>query len=163
MGLSRTTPKAKGSKSLFRIAVKRLEIGENVNRARLITHFLAALKCCHEQWYSFRWSPKWVNADWAQFVRQSSSLISIVVTTLLIVYWYRRCPSPPTPSQVTLFAAFREYRDQKCLITYARGKEVPELPFWNCPSFRNRLRHCRETSQHDPKSTHLTWFAAQRK
>ena len=44
-------------KSPFEIASKRLEIDENVNRARLIRQFLA-LNLCHEQSYSFRQTPQ---------------------------------------------------------------------------------------------------------
>ena len=35
--------------------------------------------CCHEQWYGFPQSPRWVNADRAQYERSSSGLITIVV------------------------------------------------------------------------------------
>ena len=42
--------------SPFQIAVKRMEIDENMKRARLIRHFLA-LNLCIEQSYSFRQNP----------------------------------------------------------------------------------------------------------
>ena len=56
-------------KSSFEIAAKRVEVDENVSRAR---HFLALNLCL----------PKRVNADRTQHTRSSSGLITIVVMTL---------------------------------------------------------------------------------
>ena len=69
------TPKLEGvEKYLFQIAAKRLELDQNVIRARLMRHF-RHLNLCLEQSYSFRQSPKWVNAD--------RTMITVVVMTLL--------------------------------------------------------------------------------
>ena len=57
----RYAPKAGLEMSPFQSSAKRLEIDEN------------------KQSRTFRQSPKWVNADWAQHVRSSSDLITIVV------------------------------------------------------------------------------------
>ena len=41
-------------------------------------HWLV-VKWCSKQSYSFRQSPNWENADWTQYVRSSSGLVTIVV------------------------------------------------------------------------------------
>ena len=51
------TAKLGVEKSPFQMAVKRLQIDENVKRTRLKRHFLA-LNFCIEQSYGFRQSPK---------------------------------------------------------------------------------------------------------
>ena len=75
-------------KSPLKILTNRLEIDENANRAHLIRHWLA-VKWCHKQSESFCPSPKWLNADRTQYVRSSSCLITIVVTTLLFAVMRR--------------------------------------------------------------------------
>ena len=49
------------------------------------TYSLPGCEVCHEQSYSLRQSPKWVNADRVQYVRSSSGLITIVVITLFFL------------------------------------------------------------------------------
>ena len=72
-------------KSPFQIAVKQLEIDENVNRVRLMRHFLS-LNLCLEQSWSFRQILKWwSNADWTHCVRPSSAMV--VITLFFFSYW----------------------------------------------------------------------------
>ena len=72
----------------FRISAYRLEIDENVKRAYFRIHLLV-VKWCNEQSYRFRQSPKWVNADRAQFVQSSSGLIAVVLMMLLLLIFSR--------------------------------------------------------------------------
>ena len=69
------TPKPGVEMSPFETTVKSLEINENVNRARLIRHFLG-LDLCLEQSYSFRQSPKLAKAA------DKCSCQAVVVMTL---------------------------------------------------------------------------------
>ena len=71
------TPKSGIKKSPFEIAAKRLEIDENINRARLIRHFLA-FNLCHKQSYSM-----------SERRSDTSSMITIVAITMLIHHGYR--------------------------------------------------------------------------
>ena len=62
-------PKQEVEKFPFQISASRLEVDDNVNRARAQFRIpLLAVK-----WCSFRQSPKWVNADRAQYGRSSRS------------------------------------------------------------------------------------------
>ena len=74
-------PQAVVSKIPVHISANRLEIDENVSWAHFRIHWLV-VKWCNEQLYSFRQSPKRVNADRAYFVRSPRRPITIVVMTL---------------------------------------------------------------------------------
>ena len=76
----------------FQISANRLELDENVNRTHFKTHWLV-VKWCNEQSYIFWQSPKWVNADWAQYMRSSSGLTINVVITLFFFLLWRCCLS----------------------------------------------------------------------
>ena len=85
MGLSTISQisQTAGRTSTFKIAVKLLEIDENVNRAHFTTPWLA-VKWCHGQLCSFLQILKWATRDNARYVWSSSGLITVVVMTLIL-------------------------------------------------------------------------------